>query len=176
MHRALLFILIFTLFSCGSKPKVEDEKIVYPGMPMHSVDELAKLIFEQGDELAYQELRTTDPFFGNPERLMPYALIMANKYDSGVACFDVYYGFLSIYNTQATRDLDRLDETSQHMAVEYLQKASKRGEWQASEILGKYYMEGRYVKKDTILGRKLMGERPESLKLKKRSILYPVIQ
>jgi TPR repeat protein len=114
--------------------------------------ELRKLVIQQGDIDAYAELDIAYlefPF----EEFLPYALIMANKYDYVPAYFEVYWRLWYLYDNP-----DSLDETSRKMALDYLQKASSKGHRQARETLGQYYMEGIYFKQDTILGKQLIKE------------------
>ena len=54
---------------------------------------------------------------------------MANKYNYPQAYYDVY---LCLANTT---DVDKLDDATKKIVVEYLVKASERGQDQASEVL-----------------------------------------
>jgi hypothetical protein len=123
------YILLFlTIVSCNSK----SEK----GIPMNyserSDSELEKLVIEKGDTSAYYELFVV--YLDYPfEKFLPYALIMANKYNYQQAYFDVYDRLWNLYDNP-----DLLDNTSKKMAIEYLQKAASRGHTQAKDILKEY--------------------------------------
>lgn len=103
------------------------------GIPMNyserSDSELEKLVIEKGDTSAYHELFVI--YLDYPsERFLPYALIMANKYNYPQAYFDVYDRLWYLYDSP-----DSLDNTSKKMAIEYLRRAALKGHAQAREIL-----------------------------------------
>ena len=92
------------------------------GIPMNdserSDSELEKLVIEKGDTSAYYELFVN--YLDYPsERFLPYALIMANKYNYPQAYFDVYDRLWHLYDSP-----DSLDNTSKKMAIEYLVKSN----------------------------------------------------
>lgn len=155
----LLFIVLFAGFSCKPKQVVKYETVTIVTGTTRSEEELARLIFENGDLGAYHELRG-GYYFGS-YKLLVYALYMANKYDYALAHCDVYYSLARIHddlNDDGIYNLDGLDETTRQMSLDYLRKASKGGDTEASWVLGKYYMDGKYFKKDTVLGKELINK------------------
>ena len=119
--------------------------------------ELEQLILQKGDASAYYELSIQYLDYGY-ERFLPFALIMANKYNYPQAYFDVYSCLTDLYGCYMDEELYLLDETTQKMAIEYLQEGSLKGHSQSRETLGEYYMQGIYFEKDTILGKELIKQ------------------
>jgi TPR repeat protein len=103
----------------------------------------------------YERLKIV--YYDYPEgSILPYALIMADKFDYNQAYYDVYEAlgnpkYDSIYYL---RNLDSLNKK----ALSYLQKGSIKGCLEAKEVLGEYYLNGLYFPKDTILGKELIKE------------------
>ncbi len=126
--------------SCDTRPK---EKIIPSVL--------------KGDTMAYKELQRYFSCSSNPEELLPYAFLMANKYNYRMAYFDVYHSFWYIYSetSYSLSLLDSLDKITQNLALEYLQKAAKLGERNSIHTLGKYYYEGKYFEQDTALGKEM---------------------
>ena len=108
----------------------------------------------QGDTIAYNRLWKC---FYSAE-LLPYAFLMANKYHYKRAYFDIFTCFWLLYpeTTSSLMLLDSLDETTRNLALEYLQKGAELGENDCMRTLGRYYFEGKYFDRDTILGRRLI--------------------
>lgn len=133
----------------------------------HSIYVLQDSILKVGREDYYEELYISY-LDKNDFEFLPWALLMANKYDNTKAYFDVYvclFEFNNLYNPVGLDNwaLDNLDTKTQKMAIEYLIKAANNGHNQAKEILGKYYLEGKYVNKNTPLGNKLIKESKENV-------------
>lgn len=157
MKRSLVILLVFiNLVSCKNKTNPNEVSI---NTSTHPDKELEQLILQKGDSSAYYELSMQYLDYGY-EKFLPFALIMANKYDYPQAYFDVFSCLWEIYGKTTTRFmlLDSLDYTTQKMAIDYLKKASFKGHGQAKEILGEYYLYGMYIEKDTILGNQLIKE------------------
>lgn len=115
-----------------------------------------------GSKKYYDELRKYYLSIGF-YKFFPWALFMANKFDNSQAYFDVYYSLCELNclgENKKNNDLllDNLDAKTQKMAIDYLIKAAEKDHNQAKEILGKYYLEGRYVEKNIALGNKLIKE------------------
>ncbi len=85
---------------------------------------------------------------------------MADKYNYTPAYFDVYW---MLYCKQELSNdtlytLDSLNESERKMALNYLIKAKNKGNLDAMEYLGIYFIQGKYLKKDTSLGLQLINE------------------
>lgn len=85
-------------------------------------------------------------------KLFPCALLMANKYHYTQAYFDVYYSLYDLNSLGENENppvknwsLDKLDQKTQKMAVEYLKIAADKGHLKAKKIWGLYRKEGRYM-------------------------------
>ncbi len=63
--------------------------------------------------------------------LLPYALIMANKYNYTQAYFDVFDCLTAKYSS----DIGQIDSLTAQLAIKYLLIASEKRHWQASEIV-----------------------------------------
>ena len=146
----LLLLIIGSFVSCKNNTQDNATSI---NSTIRLDGELEHLIIQKGDRLAYYELSMQYLDYGY-EKFLPYSLIMANKYDNPQAYFDTYNCLWNICGN----DENRIDGTTQTMAIDYLQKASLRGHSQARETLGKYYMQGVYFEKDTILGSQLIEQ------------------
>jgi len=128
-----------------------------------STDSLNKLIelVKKGDTIAYENLFMvflTTTTKEHSSELLIYSLLMANKYNYPFAYYGVYDCLWQIYpeTTSSLMLLDSLDETTRNIALEYLQKGAELGENNCQYNLGRYYLEGKYFEKDTILGKKLI--------------------
>lgn len=132
-------------------------------MPEHPISELENAILLEGRKDFYQELKIS---YLDKElyEFLPWALLVANKFNSDAAYFDVYLCLFQLSNISRDEkdiknwSLDALDDKTQKMAIEYLKKAAERDHEQAKEILGGYYLEGKYVEKNITLGNKLIED------------------
>lgn len=137
--------------------------------PSRPIWMLEEKILNDGCVDCYEELNFSY-FDRNLYEFLPWALIMANKFNSKVGYFDVYFSLHLLSNiavdskTIENWSLDKLDKKTQEMAIEYLKIAADKGHEQAKEILGGYYLEGKYVEKNTELGTSLINESRESRK------------
>jgi TPR repeat protein len=149
--------LIGIFCSCQNKNQEESRST---NTPKESPSELKKAIIENGDTLAYDKLFTMYLDYKYQEELLFYSLIMANKYNYIDAYFDVFYEFFSIneYYGGERNSLDSLDKDSKDMAIRYLKQAVNKGHKQAKDILGDFYIDGKYVEQNIELGRKLKRE------------------
>ena len=97
-----------------------------------TISQLKQEILETGDTSAYYDLtiQLMEYKFGDDE-LLPYALIMANKYNYTQAYFDVFDCLTAKYSS----DIGQIDSLTAQLAIKYLLIASEKGHWQASEIV-----------------------------------------
>jgi TPR repeat protein len=123
------FILLFMVVGCNFR-KEKGIPVNYSEIPDW---ELEKLVIEKGDTSAYYDLFVVylDYSF---EKFLPYALIMANRYNYPQAYYDVYDRLWNLYENP-----DTLDTTTKKMALEYLEKAAKMGHSQAKQTLEEYH-------------------------------------
>lgn len=122
------FILLFGIMGCDLK---KDK-----GVPMSYREtpdsELEKSVMEKGDTSAYYDLFVSYLDY-SPEKFLPYALIMANKYNYPQAYYDVYDRLWYLYGNP-----DLLDVATKKFALEYLEKAAQKGHAQARQTLEEY--------------------------------------
>ncbi len=137
--------------------KIDISNAIYP-CKTRPKEELIPLV-KQGDAIAYDALSIYFSCSENSEELLPYAFLMANKYNYKKAYYDVFDCFWSIYaETGSIVLLDNLDATTRNLALEYLKKGAELGENNCQYRLGCFYFEGKYFKQDTILGQELLDK------------------
>jgi TPR repeat protein len=150
-----LFTVLFVLLSCN-KIKEKETQAIHGNQASRPLELLIFDVVHKGDSLAYYELSNVY-FDYRYETFLPYALIMANKYNYPQAYFDVY-DCLLLACEKDSFNICLLDTVTQKMAIEYLRQASLKGHSQARETLGEYYMQGTYFERDTILGKQLIEQ------------------
>ncbi len=116
-----LLILLFTLSSCIDNVNKKDITIT-PSENCYTSEylEISKKIISEGDTNLYQS------FFDNydddlaNDRLLPYSLIMANKFHYIPAFYHVFEILVSVnYET----DISMLDPETKEFAISYFKKA-----------------------------------------------------
>ncbi len=115
----------------------------------------------QGDTSAYDDAKIEAlEYSKRNETFLNYALIMADDHNYTPAFLDVYfcmYEKQELYN-DTLYTLDSLSENEIKMALHYLLQAKNRGNLEALEYIENYYKQGKYFKKDSILGLQLIKE------------------
>ena len=150
MKNILLSVFIaFTLLSCNRKNESVDEKIVIN--ETRPISELKNLVLSCGDTLAYKELEIAFIHEKWPGELLLYSIYMANKYQFPRAYFDVYYYTFNTYMDS----LGIIDDDANKLAIEYLKKGAELKDPQSIRELGLLYIDGKYIEKDSIKGKKL---------------------
>ena len=87
-----------------------------------------------GDTAAYNELAIV--YLDYPEdSLLPYAIMMADKYDYTKAYLDVYYCILDMYAGGDVARINEIDLANRKKALKYLKVAADRGLEQAKTDL-----------------------------------------
>lgn len=111
----------------------------------------------KGDTSAYYNLRVYYMDYSIDGILYP-ALIMANKYGYHSAYADVYYALTCHDHKKDVSELEDLDETTRILALEYLKKGAEKKDKECQLILGRHYLQGKYIKKDIVKGNQLIKE------------------
>jgi TPR repeat protein len=150
LNRIVLLILVL-IFSTSCKSKNERQIEVITMNQTRPINELKKLVLTKGDTLAYDELEIAFLHEKYREEYLIYSIIMADKYNYPRAYFQVYHCLTSAFENHN----GVIDEATKKMALNYLQKGVDLGECQSTKKLGELYMTGKYVLKDTVLGKKL---------------------
>ena len=129
MRILLLTMVIIILSSCNynnEKRKANDQN----GVKNHFT-EWKTLVVNKGDTIAYKSLSKEYIDYPFPEEFLYYSFIMANKYDYLQAYFDVYICLTDIYNS----NIEKIDNATANLAIEYLLKAYQKGHLQAKDIV-----------------------------------------
>jgi hypothetical protein len=147
--------LLFVSCCCGSN----DEGVTAndPSLPIWRLKYNIKY---NGDLGSYNELSNYYLDCGTEAELYKWAKIMADKYDLDEAYLDVFYSLYYKQEIETTDEfsLDLLNKSDRDIAIKYLSVSANRGSYTAKRKLGRYYMEGKYLAKDTILGERLIFE------------------
>ncbi|MGE5436665.1 MAG: hypothetical protein ACM3O3_05505 [Syntrophothermus sp.] len=148
----ILLLIAIVFVSCKQKRERAIEVITMNNT--RPINELKELVLLKGDTVAYDELETAFMNEKYKEEYLIYSMIMANKYNYPRAYFQVYYCLVSIYE----HHLGTIDLETKTLALKYLRRGVELKECQSTKELGNLYLDGKYVPKDTILGRKLEEE------------------
>ncbi|MBQ9427463.1 MAG: hypothetical protein IJU36_07550 [Paludibacteraceae bacterium] len=109
-----------------------------PGPP---IEELRTAILKHGDIYSYHQLSRY-----YPSEVLPFAFYMANEYNCGRACYDVYSCILSLYPHDKI-----VNNENCRIAMSYLQKGADLGD--ISSIIAMYteLSYGNNIPQDSIL-------------------------
>lgn len=153
MSYKVLISLMIIISSCN------ESEMKSMNQPDKALKELKEKVIKTGDVQSYEALSTAYMDYGIKE-FLPYALLMANKYDYPQAYYDVYE-CLVLMQAPGQDNLDSLDPKTLTMALDYLKLSSEKGLHLGKKILGEYYIGGKYFTKDTIKGNQLLRESKE---------------
>ncbi len=153
--RSIIFLLIF-ISSCKNKSD-EVKSINQPSQPL---SELKEDIINHGSIKAYEELSIAFMDYSEIE-MLPYAFIMADKYDYSKAYLDVYDILGLSYACNSTVDikyynLDCIAEATRKDVLSYLEKAVEKRVKSAQYTLGHMYLDGKYYPKNETIGSQLI--------------------
>ncbi|MBP1645935.1 MAG: hypothetical protein H6Q16_1510 [Bacteroidetes bacterium] len=115
----LIVILPLILLSCSKKDKHE-RSLNDTG---HDIQKLREDVLYRGDFDAYNSL-SIECLDYHPGEILPFAIIMENKYNDSSFCIDIYESIEQIYYAGNS---DYIDERTAKMAIENLEKAAKIG-------------------------------------------------
>ena len=136
-----------------------------------TIKELEKRMIEDNDRKAYDQLlysdHTTDYIYDSDEKKsLFYSLLMANKCDYPSAYYNVYsllnsaeyYCNCKIVNNRLVHEKNpfSFDKVTRRFMIDNLKKSAALGDMLANKCLGELYLEGKYIPKDTILGKMLI--------------------
>lgn len=118
------------------------------------IEELKKLVISKGDTTAYYELSIAylNVDYYKQEYLL-YSIVMADKYNYPRAYYDVYHGLTSIFERH--HYAGKIDEKTKNLAMKFLKGGVELNDKQSTHELSELYLQGKYVPKDTIFGKKL---------------------
>lgn len=146
-------ILFISFLSSCKKKELQPIHIVTMNQT-RPIDELKELVLQKGDTSAYFELRVAFMSQKHEEEYLIYSLLMANKYNVPIANFDAYDCIVSIFE----KNKMPIDDRSKELALSYLKKGVELKEKNALSQYGQLLMLGKYITKDSLLGKRLYDE------------------
>jgi len=151
MKKCIYFFIILFLVTCSKNNKSTDA--TSQNDTSISFTTLKKEIIENGDIGSYETLFIAyldEPY---PEEFLYYALIMANQYNYPQAYYDVYNCLCLTY----INNLEKMDENTANIAIQYLLKAKELAHHQALDEVKEYNIKyNDKTNKDQII--KIYGE------------------
>lgn len=152
----LIYSLIFiVIISSSCKQKRESPVQIITMNQTRPIEELKELVLLKGDTVAYDELAIAFIDEKYDEEFLIYSMIMANKYNYPRAYYNVYYCLTSVFEHHSYAEIDK---TTKELAIGYLKRGVELKDAVSTKYLGDLYLEGRFVNKDTVLGKKLEEE------------------
>ena len=146
------FFILLIITSCNNKNEIPITHI-----NNSSIRKYKELALTKGDTISYNELSIA--YLDSPNDGFLYtALIMANKYNYPQAYSDVYSCLTDRNHKKEFTELDSLDEKTRALALDYLTAGAENGSKECKRLLGHFYIEGKYLKKDTLKGNSLLKE------------------
>lgn len=148
--KSLVLVALIFIIACNDKEKDK-------GLPMNNIgkSDLSKykeLALTKGDTNAYYQLQLD--YMDSPyQGFLNVAMSMADKYGYHLAYYNVYECL-----TDESKDLNTLSEQNKDLALKYLIEGAKKGNRNCMNILGHYYLEGKYLKRDIEKGKELIKE------------------
>jgi hypothetical protein len=140
MRTFLSIVILLGLNSCGNKTETV-RSMNDPGVPIHV---LIDSIENYGSVESFKSLRIASLDY-RPGEFLSTFLIMADKYNNGLASMTVYYQILHMYNVPVINDsengiyrLDSLNNDARKMAMRYLFKADSLGHNEATDHISEY--------------------------------------
>jgi len=154
---SMILAITLLLISCTQKKK-ESNLIVTRINSMNDgvgpIEDLKDSVLKKGDTIAYRDLKFAFTSVKHDVELLPYSMLMSNKYHYPKAYYDVYCCLIALYDNNK----DGIDDQTLKMALKYLRKGVELHDVRATSTLGELYFIGKYVPKDTILGKKMLIE------------------
>lgn len=121
----IYFILSFILLSC-SQNNIKQEYCLSDNSHSCNYVDNAERILIYGDTALYDSIfdRFSDDLA--MDMMLPFSIIMANKFDYNKAFFDVYYVLMNLNLNFSIYDVE-IDSITQLLATEYYLKAIEKG-------------------------------------------------
>jgi hypothetical protein len=156
MNKNIILILSFLVSSC------KQDAVSINHRDMSDV-ELKRKLLTEGSIDAYEDLRIK--LLDEDETyILPYSIIMANKYNYSRAFYDVFE-VLIISRGCEDYNLDCLDENTKELALKYLKLAVEKEDETASKVLIYYYDKGKsYPIKELYENEELINKAKENIK------------
>ena len=130
MRNFIVILLIIIALGC-SKSSDYNKHTVTPNY-MGDVDSLAELVM-RGDSVAFDKLviGTCNDLGGGA--ILPYAFLMADKYNYSSAYFYVYWKLVSVYSVGHFEidSINTIPEQTRNLALKYLKKGVDSGNFES---------------------------------------------
>lgn len=137
-YKAIGIILVFSLLITYSCKEENKSQVVNE----NDIEKLKSSVFK-GDIDAYNQLGYYYESNDYAE-FLPYAILMANKFNFSRAHYDVFEILISTENCVVDYNLECLTKETRDLALEYFRKAIIMGDSTASDILLDFYNDKQY--------------------------------
>ncbi|WP_321425233.1 hypothetical protein [uncultured Bacteroides sp.] len=155
VNAAIILIMLIFCYLCNKRSKYYDVVRLVPPIEIYR-----KLVVKYYDTKAYDKLRIIYKKERNEGELLFYSFLIANKKHYPQAYFDAYY---ELKHVETIEKREIFDKELRIFMIEYLKKGAALNHEQSKQELGRLYLEGKYVPKDTIMSKKLLdGKRSVS--------------
>lgn len=117
----------------------------------NQIEEYKKNVISKGDYNSFTRLIIHYEDKSNYKELQKYALIMADKYNSGDGCSQVFINIVAMNNNNEYYDITdfaKLNEENKSTALKYLKKGSSLNDIDCMSMLAEIYRNGIGVEKD----------------------------
>jgi hypothetical protein len=148
MKKNIIYIILLIISLSCSKKEINEVKF----QPKDSLTRLKERVVEKGDEKSFTELILKTGNSNSQYDILPYAMIMANKYKSGEGCHQVLLGILDVnnpkdygYNLSLVKNFNDADKD---LVIYYLQRGVELNNENCILALEKLYRNGWGVNKD----------------------------
>lgn len=153
MRYILKTILCFVLFSCAKKKTETNFNVVNSNyLDSKTVTDLQKKIIENGNIDSYKELILYYSYNKDKEiELLPYSIIMSEKYKYRNANYEIFYDIIRLYNNGIydLKSLNLMDVNVKNYALYYLNKGAKEKEIGCISTLIEIYRNGYGIVKNS---------------------------
>jgi len=146
----LIIWILFLAVACKHKDKQSNVEVITMN-DTRPINDLKELVLKKGDTVAYDELHIAYLNEEHSQEYLLYSIVMANKYNHPQANCRVYYCLTDIFKDN---DLE-IDKETMALAIKYLKRGAEQNDGESLKRLGELYLDGKYLPKDTILGKKL---------------------
>ncbi|PQA91474.1 hypothetical protein B0A69_16800 [Chryseobacterium shigense] len=129
----------------------ENNKISDTVINNKNLEEFKREVVTVGDLYSFNRLAIHYEENKNYKELYEYALIMADKYNKGDGCSQVFICIVAMNNKNLYRDIldfAKIDEKAKSDALKYLEKGVRLNDINSASMLQEIYRNGIGVKKD----------------------------
>jgi hypothetical protein len=134
----ILLVLILSMCSCDRMTEFKNEsevKAFSMNSPNESLDTLKMRVYKFGDVNAYLKLEYYFYDISMPQDLLPYSLILSNKFNNSIGAIGVYHCLIGPFLYDGIEDIDSV---TSNIAIEYLLKAAYLKNESAIFLVKKY--------------------------------------